>query len=236
MPARSTLYNYTPEDQDKFRRQLRFINENREQCPGLSRSVAEEVGCTAPNVYSVLKGSTFNAAIVRAAYAQICRVMGILPSDIMPAEGNNHDKIMLQELEEAQAIHGSIIQDLKTFRDVRNKLKRSYYDLDIRNHSIQRRLHHFVDDLSDMVATQAAGYLEETASMPPMEPKSHAIDLDSTPKYGSNDDVPKEILDFLEKVKMEGLLTEEGFLPPQAPGTEEIGIGQNITDLLPDPA
>jgi hypothetical protein len=234
MPARSTIYQYSPEEREKFTRQLRFIEENRSYAPGLARSVAEEVGCSPPNVYSVLKRSTFNAQIVRAAYAQLCRVMGIMQPDTVPEKGNSHDEKMVQELALVNTLRGTISKDLLVFRDLRNKLRREYYDLDILDHSIQRRLHHFADDLSDMVATEAAGYLLETAQMPPMEPKSRAIDAEADPKFGSNADVPVEILAFLEKAKMDGLLTEEGFMPPETPETEEIGIGHSITDLLPD--
>ena len=131
MAPRSSLMNYSPSEQERFRTKLRFIREHRSKIGGLATSVADEIGCSAPNVYSVIKGNSFNGAIVNAAYAQVCRHMGILEFDTEPEKGNPDDEMMVRLLAEAQDLRGTYKEKIKEFGELRNFLRRMTRDIEI---------------------------------------------------------------------------------------------------------
>lgn len=101
----SGLSKYPPEVQDRFRAQLAFIQERRSKMPTLVRKVADAHKCSLGNVYTVLSGHTFNAEIIRIAYALMVSELGLgtlsTNTNVRYKDLKGHD--FLQLMREAQA-------------------------------------------------------------------------------------------------------------------------------------
>lgn len=218
MPARSAKFNYSPEDQRRFETQLSFIKEHRSDYPQLARSVAQETGYTSPNVYSVFTGATFNADIIRAGYAQICRAMGMLNPETLPEKGNEEDSKALRLIAEAQNTRTNLSKLLIDFRELRNKITRTTRDLKILDGNLELLLTICLEEMSDAVAVEVREYL--SANQDPQEPPSVAVDLDV---------VPKEIIAAIAMLKANGEITDGGFL-----AMEPVTIGERFTPDGPE--
>jgi hypothetical protein len=226
MPVKSAREYLDPARKEQLEQKLDFIRRNRSRYPGFVRSVAEASGYTPANIYSVLNGLSFNIKVIEEAYAQVCRCMGVLDEDTAPETGNPDDDKALSYLSRCRQLRLDLEQNLKDARDLALIIKRRNKDLRVLDGTLELHLQFNLEDMSDMIATQAKEYLRSNYDRPVHEPPSNAVDVE---------EISPDILAAMATLHLSGALTPQGFLKDDNEVEEEIGIGVNITDLLPDP-
>jgi hypothetical protein len=209
MPAHSTKMALEPAIRRRLEEQLEFIAANKDKVPGLIRSVAEIVGCSPANVYSVFRGSTWNAGVIREAYAQVCRFMGVLEPDTMPDPDRPLDDQALSYVARAREGRHNLKQLLLEFRDLNNRIKRASKDLRVLEGTMELFLRWNLEDISDMIAVQLKEHLTEVGFTQPTSMPTQAVDTD---------DIPDHIREAMAVLQASGALTAEGFLAEE---TEE---------------
>lgn len=227
MPAQSARVLLDPAKREQLDGKLDFVRKNRGRYHGFMRSVAEATGYTSANIYSVINGNSFNSSVIEEAYNQVCRCMGILDDSVLADTGNPDDDKAVAYLAKSTQLRADLESDLRDARTMLLRIKRKTKDLQILDGTLELHLRYNLEDLSDMVATQVREYLRSNYDRPVHEVALNAPDLE---------EIDPAILEAMAVLKSTGALTSQGFLKEDNETESEIGIGHNITDLLPDPA
>jgi hypothetical protein len=212
MAGMSSLTSFSPAQQARFKQQREFVKTYQKGVPGLVQRVSAQCGCTVANVYSVLNGSTFNAEVIKSAYALVSAHLGHV--NIEGAQGEPLGLEGLRRLAEARIAESEFKDAVTQFQASVDILKaqRRVYLLSLSG--IETWLTVYREELPDQVATEIAEYLQTEASDPQMQvtPLSNSI---VTRILGSEAAVDKASMDAVQRMIENGEIGPDGYpLPP----------------------
>jgi hypothetical protein len=213
MPAQSSRMTLDPQIRERLDTNLEFVNEHRHKIRGLARSVSEAVGCTSANVYSVWRGDTYNATIIRESYAQVCRYMGMLESEESLAPDSPLDDKAVHYLTQVREGRHQLKQLLIDFRDLNNKIKRLTKDLRVQEGTMELFLRWNLEEIDDIIASEMREYLREVGFEHPTSMPTQAVDTE---------DVSQAVLDAMAMLQASGEINADGFLSEGIQEPEEV--------------
>ncbi len=234
MPNVSSIAQYSASSQKRFLAQRAFVQAHKSSVPSLVSRTAKQCGCSTANVYSVLRGNTFNAQIIEVLYTVTVAHLGVVDASVASAHQSSMEVMEAQNhitrINESWTIRRTAevaVQDALRSRDNADRV----HQINLAN--LRTFLHFNEGRLSDQLVLELTSLLTQSESPEDLSTMGEVKYQAKRESHIDPSKVDPRDLQAFNMMVASGLVDAGGNLTPTA--EEELKQDTEVDPADPDP-